>query len=270
MIKGKLLAVGADPELFLIDQAGKPFSAEGLFGGTKYDPKPMEGLPDGFCIQEDNVAGEFNIPPCSTAATFSKALKDGIHYIEKIARKKKLSVAYASALHFPIEQLQTLHAQTLGCEPDFNAWALEVNPRPEPPLTLRTAAGHVHVSWENPTDEDRIALVRTLDLYLGVPSILATVKDERRSLYGKAGCCRPKEYGTEYRTLGNFWLEHDPNRQYVFHGVSQAFADLRKKGKDYYTEIEDFGQEIQACINLHNKDKAIFLMKTFGIRPFPK
>lgn len=270
MIKGKFLAVGADPELFLKDKQGLPYTAEGMFGGTKHEPKSMGFEEEGFFIQEDNVAAEFNIPPSTSAKAFSQALAKGIGYIEKIAKKKELTVVFESALDFTLDQLQTVHAQTFGCEPDFNAWSLEINQRPIPPLTLRTAAGHVHVSWENPTDEDRIAIVRTLDLYLGVPSILATNKDERRTLYGKAGCCRPKEYGTEYRTLGNFWLATDANRQHVFNAVAVAFSDLKKKGREYYAEIEDFGTEIQDCINLHHKDQAMFLMRTFGIREFPK
>ena len=59
--------IGADPEILLRDSDYLYRSVEGLIGGTKNAPVPIEGLPSGFGAQEDNVMLEFNIPPATTA-----------------------------------------------------------------------------------------------------------------------------------------------------------------------------------------------------------
>jgi hypothetical protein len=264
-----LQAVGADPEVFLLDKEGKPFSAEGLFGGTKHEPKPMEGLAPGFFIQEDNVSAEFNIPPAKEATDFAHSILRGLSYINKVAKSHSLKPVLASALHFDEKQLSTPHAQTLGCEPDYNIWSLSVNARPTPPATLRTAAGHVHVSWVEPDDDQRLAMVRALDVFLGVPSILSTKKNERRSLYGKAGAFRTKEYGVEYRTLDNFWLGRKDWCQFVFNGVKLAVSRINSNGDFLLEDLEEKAEDIQDTINNFNKDKAIRLMEHFNAVPFP-
>ena len=63
--------IGADPELFLADARGKFISAVGLIGGTKKEPLQVPMYETGFCVQEDNVAAEFNIPPTDNANTFA-------------------------------------------------------------------------------------------------------------------------------------------------------------------------------------------------------
>lgn len=261
-----ILAVGADPELLLFTKKGEPMSAEGRLGGTKDNPKPMDGMPEGFFIQEDNVAAEFNIPPQSEAYKFSSALKDAIRYVEKEAARHKLKVGYVSAMHFPMDQLNTMQAMTLGCEPDFNAWKNDYNPRPEPPQTLRTAAGHVHISWEAPDLDQRLAVVKACDLFLGVPSVLATAPNERRSLYGKAGACRLKGYGVEYRPLDNFWLEHHDNRCHVFNTVVTIPKKLTRGMLD---ELQEWEEEITSCINNHDRDQALELVAAFNLVRFP-
>ena len=77
--------LGADPEVFLVDKRGDPFSAEGIFGGTKAAPKPMDGLPEGYFIQEDNVAAEFNIPATGDPVVWARSLQRGMQYIKSVA-----------------------------------------------------------------------------------------------------------------------------------------------------------------------------------------
>jgi hypothetical protein len=61
--------------------------------------------------------------------------------------------------------------------------------------------GHIHISEYN------VDLIRYMDLYLGVPSILMDTDTRRRELYGKAGAYREKPWGLEYRVLSNFWYK---------------------------------------------------------------
>ena len=73
-MKINVLAVGADPELFLRRKDGTPQSSEGLVGGSKDEPLAIPGLADGFAVQEDNVTVEFNIPPAQTSTEFSNSI----------------------------------------------------------------------------------------------------------------------------------------------------------------------------------------------------
>lgn len=270
MFNFKGLTIGADPEVFFLTKDKKPFSAEGLVGGTKAEPRPIGGAQSGLFVQEDNVSAEFNIPPAGSARDFSNSINKALKYLNKIAKDKNLELGFYSSLHFDKIQLDTPHAQTLGCEPDIDAWTGNENPRPKPPESLRTAAGHVHVGWADPVMEERQLLLRSLDLFLGVPSIVATKKNERRSLYGKAGACRIKPYGVEYRTLDNFWIEEHKNRAYVFDQCMLAAHNIKTKGSKAVSEIlEDFKEEIIGCINDHDQDLAVHLCSKFNIDLFP-
>lgn len=263
-----MAGVGADPEVFLVTDKDVPKSAEGLFGGSKDNPKPM-GIGDGFFIQEDNAAAEYNIPPAKTSKEFSNYIIQGLSYIRKEAKKHKLKVVLESALHFPESELDTPHCQTLGCDPDYNIWTLEKNPRPIPPKTLRTAAGHVHVSWLSPDVDQKIAVVKAMDLFLGVPSILVTKPNERRKLYGAAGAFRDKSYGVEYRTLDNFWLGTEPYRRFIFNQVAHLCQEINAQGDVLVELLDDYSKDIQAVINSHDRTGALDLMKEFSVPPFP-
>lgn len=259
--------LGGDPEVFLCDRKGNPYSAEGLFGGTKYAPKPMENLPEGFFIQEDNVAAEFNIPATNDPIAWAQSLQAGLKYIKAVAAKHKLKPLLSPALEFPIRQVMTPHALELGCEPDFNAWTMEKNPRPRPPERMRTAAAHIHASWEAPDDEQRWAFVRACDVYMGLPSILATAPNNRRKLYGKAGACRLKGYGVEYRVLDNFYMA-TLNLSIKVGERIYYVADRINNDDLLRNEIDKCGAAIQEAINTHNKDLALQLMGHFDVPRF--
>lgn len=275
----KFHALGADPEFFLIKN-GKPFSAEGVFGGTKDKPKPLLDLPAGFFIQEDNVAGEFNIPPSGTAIEFSNNIHKALRKIDKLIKHKDLKMEMVSAMHFPLHLLMTEQAQTLGCEPDFNAWEDGAeNAKPIPPMTLRTAAGHLHISWNydpktqtyNVTDEQRRRLVQMHDIHLVIPSLLITKPTERRTLYGRAGAYRPTKYGVEARCLDNFWLKEDVYRRYIYNTIYNLVNSKLGRNFDLYSvKLDDVGDEVQEIINNHNVHRAMKFMTEHEIMPFPR
>lgn len=260
--------LGADPEVFFVRARSKaPQSVEGLIGGTKHEPLPMGGMPLGFYMQEDNVAAEYNIPPTGDVANWAHNIVMGYRYLNDIAKKHKLRCHIAADLDFPVPQVMTPHALTLGCEPDFNAWIEAMNPRPEPPFQMRTAAAHVHVSWVDPDDEQRWEFVRALDVFLGLPSILQTPPNRRRQLYGKAGACRIKNYGVEYRVLDNFFIDNEKLAQQVGSKVYEC-ADAISANDLLRQEIRNNGDEIQRAINEHDQAAAKDLMMYFNVRSF--
>jgi len=267
--KIEFAGLGSDPEVFCLDKNGIPFSAEGIFGGSKKNPKKMEGLPEGFYIQEDNVAAEFNIPVAYSPNQFSDFIFKGLSYVKSVARKHKLHLCYASALEFPWEQLATDHAQMLGCEPDYNAWENAMNPRPMPPPLLRTAAGHIHISWINPRDQQRLDITKLFDVFLVIPSLLVTKPNDRRKLYGNAGAFRPKPYGVECRALDNFWLESKDQMTHIFNTVERMCDIHNIEGDFIMDEINSKEKEIRSCISNHDMDSAMRMMDLFGVIPFP-
>lgn len=228
------ITIGCDPELFIRNKKTKQFiSAHNLIPGTKEKPY---ATPFG-AIQVDGVAAEFNITPANSAAVFSQNITQTIMELQKrIGPDNEL--VYEPIAKFNTEYFDKLpaHVKELGCNPDFNAWTNQVNPAPEAKGDLyatRTASGHVHIGWtkdQDPNDpshiEDCNMVVRNLDYYLGLPSLMWDRDNRRRALYGMAGACRYKPYGVEYRTLSNKWLTDPQLITYVWNGAFYAVHNL--------------------------------------------
>lgn len=260
--------IGADPEIFVAD-AHSVRSIVGKVGGSKAMPLPLTMLGDGFAVQEDNVALEFNIPACTSKSEFVSAMVKATGFLERMMyQNHQLHFNKKSAMEFPDEELQTPESQTFGCEPDFNAWTLKKNPRPRTTnKNLRSCGGHIHIGN---TEVDPILLAKACDLFLGVPSTLMDDGELRRSLYGKAGAFRKKEYGIEYRVLSNYW---------IFQGRRVAWAyDNTKRALDAALERvpgEPFGplsanlaadkEAILAAIDNNDKDAAQWLVHKYGL-----
>jgi hypothetical protein len=174
----------------------------------------MDGLGDGYAVQEDNVMVEFNIPSCATVRSFSRAVSRGLEWISSLVRTSLPNHSLdlgACARLLPFSELANPQAQTFGCSPDFNAHE-QGNPCPaikpdgliEGDSAWRFAGGHVHIGYESGVPDFVAAAMA--DVYLGLPSVSLDEQGIRRQLYGSAGRYRPTEYGIEYRTLSNFWI----------------------------------------------------------------
>ena len=258
----KDVKIGSDPELFIFDPVENKFvCAIGRVGGTK--DMPMSMGKDGFFCQEDNALVEFNIPPASTRDEFREAILEGIQRLQGKIPLGTLLKAQASAVFTP-DQLTHPLANQFGCDPDYNAWTGRKNRVPRSPSDgLRTSGGHIHVGY-NLSDttiskEDvNENIIRWMDYYLGVPSILLDQDKKRRTLYGKAGAFRHKPYGVEYRTLSSFWLAKESTIEWAFDQTQKALnrADIA----DF---IEDsVGDEIKEIINTGDEAKAMsFVMR---------
>ncbi len=252
------MRLGMDPEVFLKDRTGKHLSVIGMIGANKWNPQQIEGMPPGFTLQEDNVALEFGTPPAASADEFVFNTRQVM--LKGLSKLKGKRFSRLSCTVFDEDQMQTPEAFVFGCEPDFNAWTLSENTKPEPPHPfMRSAGGHVHIELpEGHTMEDKLNVIRACDLYLGVPSVLMDSGTARRKLYGGAGACRFKPYGVEYRTLSNFWIFKKHLTRWVWRSVEKA---LQANPADVYF----FRDEIQHAINTGCKEEAEFLVKEFNL-----
>lgn len=246
------MRLGTDPEVFLQDSNGNLVSAIGYINADKWSPLQIPGMAEGFTLQEDNVSLEYGIPPASSAAEF-------IQHINAVMEKSKewlpeLSFSKLSCAVFPKEQMNHPLAHIFGCEPDFNAWSLETNkpPKPSHPL-MRSAGGHVHVE----TTKDPVTVVRAMDLFLGVPSVLMDKGEERKLMYGAAGAHRPKVYGVEYRTLSNFWIFEDRLIEWVWNNTSRAL--------NCHFDVSKYADDILLAINGNDKVVAKRLVDQFSL-----
>ena len=90
--------------------------------------------------------------------------------------------------------------------------------------TLRSCGCHIHVGYENPNIDTSLEMLRYIDVYVGIPSILYDTDTERRKLYGKAGCFRLTSYGYEYRTLSSYWITEPKNMEFIWNQLEKALS----------------------------------------------
>jgi len=256
------ITIGADPELFLSFR-GELRSSVGKVGGTKDFPRPLDR--PGFFVQEDNVAVEFNIPPASTVEQWVESLQWSLTHIKEKVIPKGTELTIEASGMFPDAELRSHQAISFGCTPDYCAWTNARNPKPdiwENP-NLRSCGGHVHIGWENPKQPERLALIKAMDLFLGVPSVTMDMDQQRRKLYGLAGAFRITPYGTEYRTLSNFWLKSPELMRWVFEQTTRAFDFVTNPKNWDLLDLE--GEEIRDTINNTIPDKALRLVKDYRL-----
>ena len=224
---------GCDPEMFILDEGGRPVSADGLLPGTKNEPYKVKN----GAVQVDGMAAEFNIDPVDNFFDFNNNITSVIRQMKGMLPKGySLSVVPSITFDEEVWGSAPSDAKELGCSPDFNAWEGNCNPPPSCPDNprMRTASGHLHIGWTFDADLGDLShilncqdLVKQLDWYLGGWSLSVDKDAERRRLYGKAGACRYKDYGVEYRVLSNFWLTSKERRLSVWNRMNQAIFDMR-------------------------------------------
>lgn len=222
------VSIGSDFELPIYNyETGTFVSAIGLIGGTKHEPL---SIGNGCFRQEDNVAAEFNIPPVYNLKDFKSyiayCIEQGEAIIQKINRAYRFDIL--SSAYYPEEELQTSAAWEFGCEPSVCAYDEEIYAPSAPENFLRTFGFHIHIG----SKQDPFKLIKKLDYFLGLPSLDMDPDKERRSIYGRAGDCRIKSYGVEYRVLGSFMLNH---LDFVWEKVHEAI----KSDKEVNNEIKE-------------------------------
>lgn len=250
-----MFTIGADPEVFLAAN-NSPVSSIGLIGGTKYEPIHIK---DGIFLQEDNVTVEYNIPPCKSADDFLKYNLQALSIISEKAKELNLKVSIKAAHKMPKEQLQDPRAWVFGCEPDFNVWTMEENPKPRV-NQWRAAGGHVHIGFDG-NNMEKVELTKYLDSTLGAFFALVDPDEQRKKMYGAAGSIRFKPYGIEYRTLSNYWLTHPVLIKVVYSIVETAIKQL----VNGQLPQQDLPNKILVAINKRKTKDLINYLEPLGI-----
>jgi len=192
-MKIRSFKLGSDPELFLRRRdTGEYFPAIGLISGTKRDPLPMVNLPKGFAWQVDNCSLEYNIPAASSKQEWIDYHNTALKYIKANVDNEQFILALDASAEFNHEYLEMPGAREAGCETDNNAWQKMVNPKVSVADTnLRVCGGHVSIGFEEAKDRQICEeLIKAMDIFLGLPSVLLDGDTKRRQLYGKAGSFR--------------------------------------------------------------------------------
>lgn len=240
--------IGADPEMFLFSvEKNKYVPVCGLVGGTKEEPLKITSL--GHALQEDNVMIEYCIPPSKTADKFVEEITFVKNYInDTVLKPLGLESRCVASARFSAEDLLSEQAQLFGCSESFNAYTGEVNEVSKGDYTLRTAGGHIHIGYDNPSVKTSKDIVKAMDLFLGVPSILLDTDKDRRKMYGKAGEFRLKPYGVEFRVLSTFWTESETLMKWAFNATMKAIEYVNSGGEVTNTE------DVIRAINESNKE----------------
>ena len=267
------LTVGADPEMFATDDTGKIRSVIGLIGGSKLRPLQVS---EGFFVQEDNVALEFNIQPATKKSEFIANISAGVEHCKVALGKVNLHAHIAGSVSMPDSELQSPYAFEFGCNPFHNAWSFEkpkalsmdmlVNPAD------RFAAGHIHIGIPGIDSNPllRAYWARALDVCLAGPALWWMTAEEleqervRRTMYGKAGSYRPKSYGLEYIALSNFWIKHKNRMGAVWDAINHVYHSYspEKNGPWLGNQLNAEAEMLREAINRCDKAMAKPMLDT--------
>lgn len=258
------ILLGTDPELWVAKE-GKIVSAYGLIGGTKEAPiKVQQGA-----VQVDGLALEFNTDPAANKEQFISNIDTVMGILASMVPDYQLVIQPVAHFGEAYIKAQPEKAKELGCSPDYDAWKMDVNPRPNGDRPFRTAAGHIHFGFVEENDAPIEAqgyieycsnIVRELDFYLALPSLFYDNDAQRRELYGKAGAFRPKTYGFEYRTLSNMWLASKALKEWAY----DASVDAWNRIESGVSLVAKYG-DIQNIVNLSDKKAAERIIKAENI-----
>jgi len=246
------ITIGSDPEVF-IESNNEIVSAIGLIPGTKNEPHPITDK--GHFIQTDNIAMEFNIPPCNNEDEFVENINYVKEYLDTIAKSFGCELSKKSSDEINPIHLIDPQAQEFGCEPDFNPYTKSVNEKPEIETNLRCVGGHIHIGYPNPSVERSENIVKAFDIFVTLPALLKDNDERRRELYGKAGAFRFKEpWGVECRALSNFWIHSDEDMRWVYQQTIKAVHCVLNN--EHEELFKQYSERVVEAINTNNKELA--------------
>lgn len=238
---------GSDPE-FMIFKDGEPKSAIGILPSDE-----NRTTINGHQFYYDNVMAECAVKPGKSKEEVIQNFRECIQtYIELV--KPCVLKNYASVMY---DDNQLLHedARKVNCAKDFCAYEMKQKDGPVDQITngnLRSCGGHIHLGADSlvTNGPEPILTVYMMDLFLGIPSLWLDkdpTSPRRRLLYGHAGRYRIKDYGIEYRSLGNFWLE-SPEMVGLIYDLTMFSLDFVESGRAW--DMWEF--DIERCFESGN------------------
>jgi len=264
------MQVSSDPEFPVIDSNGVHRSIIGKIGGSKREPRAIKY----GHVQEDNVLIEMNPIPSDSREGFILNHTNILREISELLKPLDLSVDISATALFSDDELEHKLAKLAGCEPDYDAWHMCENHPPDLSATnMRSAGGHLHVSFDDAKNDvnRRIEVVRSFDIYGTLPSVLLDDNVERRKLYGKAGCYRPKYAtnqdpydGVELRSLSNFWLGSSDLMGWAYDAVESAILNVDRV-VNITQETPEIIDRVISSINNSDRNEAQDLCKYLGV-----
>lgn len=260
----KVIFIGTDPEILIKNNKEILNAIPYVAQGTKENPLPMDK--EGFFFMFDRGTIEWNQPPTSSLEEFKEYIKYAMGYIKELLPN---GVEFSSdASVFLSEEQIAIDERCIqtGCSPSYTCYGMEENPSPdiEKFPNLQCTGGHIHLQFEKLSVGDAEKVVRAMDLFLGVASVILDTDLHRRSLYGKAGECRFNftDNRLEYRTLSNFWLFSEELQEWVWNQIHKAI-DYLNSDKDIFA----MEGQVKTAIDEGNISIAYELCREFNLLP---
>lgn len=251
-MNNKVITIGSDPEIFVQNSEGNVASAIGMVKGSKNNPHPIDDK--GHFVQTDNIAFEYNIPPCKSEEEFTGSIHFVKDYLETIANANGHSLSPLASSEVEAKYLEHPQAKEFGCEPDLNVYTQAPNESPNNNLTIRSCGGHIAIGYPEPNQETSELLVKAFDIFVALPSLLIDNDDRRRELYGNAGAFRFTDFGVECRVLSNFWIQSEELTRWAYRQTMKAVDSV------FNYEIERlvglYSQKVEQAINTNDKKLA--------------
>lgn len=257
---------GADPEVF-VRKNGVAISAHGLVHGTKESPQKTNN----GAVQVDGMALEFNIDPTPMVdfEGFNTVITRTIRDLRELVPGVNLVIDPVMEFDEACLASQPKEALELGCDPDYNAYTLLPNPRPDGSRNFRTGAGHVHIGWgaDIPVDNEEhmeicSSFIKMLDATTGLYMTYIDRDPRRRELYGCAGAFRPKSYGVEYRTPSNVWIRNRARRK-MMHTTMRLAISRMTSGYSVQQTAGQTEERIQDIINTGDYEAAYAILNDY-------
>ena len=204
-------SVGADPEVFAVDDKGI------IIPAFSFLPSKEEGNPywDGFQAEfTTNTKAKGN---SQCLAYHTDDVQVGLSNVWKKLRKKfpDAKLTWKSVLDIPttIMDLASEKHVELGCAPSRNAYpsikALQITDGRS--LPIRFAGCHMHFGIGKMVIDTMDRIVKMIDAIYGIASVslFSGMEDPRRRMfYGRAGEYRLPPHGLEYRVTSSAMLAH--------------------------------------------------------------
>jgi hypothetical protein len=270
---------GSDPEFAVVDENNNVVIVESHLPGSKAQPFDIG---EGIGVQPDGVAIEMTIPPCSSKEEFVSTMLKAKSRANDIVKaiNPNYSVKALSSAKYPLELLQANpKCMQFGCSSSYNAWTLGDTYVPSAMEVgqLRSQGCHFHCGITNLKESDVefvdtiSTLMKTLDIFVGVPSVLIDTDTDRRRIYGTAGDFRYRTIKdtlvVEYRVLGGNFLESEETIAWVFDSIIAGIEHYNENvsNEEYLNCIDECAQSIQDTIKSGNIEDAKTICQIFNV-----